>query len=210
MKRFAIYLVLILTTLNDPVAEGQSKYYHRQQPVSGYGIKAGINYAGQSTTNRTAEFKTSGIIGVNAGGYFNYFFLRPVAVQAELLVSGKGSHWKDYYDEAKDFVTYIDLPLLIRYQPIQFLNLHAGPQAGLRLGAKQKDMKTGIQSDIKDYYKTFDFGFVFGAEADLPHNLNITVRYIMGISSATTRVRYVDPWINNLLQVSLGYRLAGR
>ncbi|HQG77573.1 MAG TPA: porin family protein [Bacteroidales bacterium] len=210
MKRLALYLFLVLMTLNDPIAEGQSKYYHRQQPVSGYGIKAGINYAGQSTSNKAAEVSSSEIMGINAGGYFNYFFLGSVAVQAEFLVSGKGSHWKDYYDEAKDIVSYIDLPVMIRYQPIKFMNVHAGPQAGMRLGAKQKDMKTGIKADIKDYYKTFDFGFVFGAEADLPYNLNITLRYIMGISPATTSVRYVDPWMNNLFQISLGCRLAGK
>ncbi len=210
MKRLTFLLAVTLTVFNILVAEGQSKYYRKQQQKSGYGIKAGINYAGQSTTNKAAEFNTSGILGINAGGFFNFFFLRSVAVQTELLVSGKGSHWRDHYDEAKDIVTYIDLPVLIRYQPIDFLNVHAGPQAGFRLGAKQKDMKTGIESDIKDYYHTFDFGLVFGAEADLPYNLNITLRYIMGVSAATTKVRYVDPWMNNLFQLSLGYRLTGR
>jgi len=126
------------------------------------------------------------------------------------MVSGKGSHWQDNYDNEKDIVTYIDLPILLRYQPLNFLNIHAGPQIGLMLNAKQKDMETGIKININDYYQNFDYGFVFGAEANLPNNLNLTLRYIMGLFSATTDIMYVDPWKNNLIQISLGYRITGR
>ncbi len=210
MKRITILLAIILTTLNILVVEGQSRYYRKKQPKLGYGIKAGVNYAGQSTTNKAAEYNTTNILGINAGGYVNYFLLRPFAVQAELMVSGKGSHWQDNYDNEKDIVTYIDLPILLRYQPLNFLNIHAGPQIGLMLNAKQKDMETGIKININDYYQNFDYGFVFGAEANLPNNLNLTLRYIMGLFSATTDIMYVDPWKNNLIQISLGYRITGR
>jgi hypothetical protein len=129
--------------------------------------------------NSGCRYNTTNILGINAGGYVNYFLLRPFAVQAELMVSGKGSHWQDNYDNEKDIVTYIDLPILLRYQPLNFLNIHAGPQIGLMLNAKQKDMETGIKININDYYQNFDYGFVFGAEANIPEFPDLTQRYLM-------------------------------
>jgi hypothetical protein len=210
MKKTLILLTLLLSTTSVLIVEGQSRYYRKKQPKFGYGIKAGINYAGQSTTNKLAEYNLTHIVGINGGGYCNYFLLRQFAVQAELMVSGKGSHWKDTYDDEKDIVTYIDLPILVKYQPAKFVNIHAGPQIGLRLNATQKDMETGTKMNINEYYQTFDYGFVCGVEANLPNNLNLTLRYIFGLFSATTDVMYVDPWKNNLVQLSLGYRIRGR
>jgi hypothetical protein len=71
-------------------------------------------------------------------------------------------------------------------------------------------METGTKMNINEYYQTFDYGFVCGVEANLPNNLNLTLRYIFGLFSATTDVMYVDPWKNNLVQLSLGYRIRGR
>ncbi len=210
MKRKVFLIVLILYSLSIMVAEGQSRYYRKKQPKFGYGVKAGINYAGQSTTNKAAEYDLSNIIGINGGAYCNYFLLKSFAVQSELMISGKGSHWKDAYDNEKDMLTYLDLPILFRYQPLRFLNVHSGPQIGLKLNAKQKDMKTGTRININEYYQPFDYGFVFGVEANLPKNLNFTLRYVLGLFSATTDVMYVEPWKNNLLQFSIGYRIRGR
>lgn len=210
MKKSVFLILLVFLATDCLIVEGQSRYYRKKQPKFGYGIKAGINYAGQSTTNKSAEYDQSSIIGINAGGYCNYFLLKQFAVQAELMVSGKGSHWKDSYDDEKDLVTYLDLPILFRYQPARFINVHAGPQIGFRLNASQKDMESGIKMNINEYYQTFDYGFVMGVEANLPNNLNLTLRYALGLFSATTNVMYVDPWKNNFVQLSLGYRITGR
>ncbi len=74
----------------------------------------------------------------------------------------------------------------------------------------QKDLETGIKTKINDYYKTFDYAIVCGVEANLPNHVNLTVRYILGITSATTDLIYVDKWFNKFLQVSAGFRFSGR
>ncbi len=210
MKKATIIFIFIILTANALILDGQSRYYRKQQPRFGYGVKAGINYAGQSTPNKDAITVQSNIIGINAGGYCNYFLNRQFAVQAELLASGKGSHWKDPYDDEKDLITYIDLPVMLRYQPARFINIHTGPQIGYRVNAAQKDLKTGIKMNINEYYQTFDYAFVIGAEANLPNNINLTLRYARGLFSATTNVMYVDQWKNNFFQLSVGYRIKGR
>jgi len=70
---------------------------------------------------------TRSLVGFHIGGYGNYFILEPLAVQAELLLSQKGSKWSDPYFSGKDRLCYIDIPLLVRFQALEFLNVHADP-----------------------------------------------------------------------------------
>jgi len=215
MKKKVILLILILSTANILIVEGQSRYFRKKQPKLGYGIKAGINYAWQSTTNKEMEDGTYSIVGINAGGYSNYFIRKQFAVQAELMVSGKGSGWKyeesEYVEDIKDILTYIDLPIMIRYQPAKFVNFHAGPQIGIKLNALQRDMEAGTKININEYYLAFDYGALLGVEANLPYNLNLTLRYVYGLFSANnTNFKYHDPWKNNFVQFSIGYRFRGQ
>jgi hypothetical protein len=210
MRKILFLLAFLLLIINESTLNGQSKYYRRSEPKFGYGIKAGVNISTQSTPSKDANYDLRNIIRFNGGGYCNYFFNKFLAVQPELLISGKGVHWKDFYDERKDILTYMDIPLLIRYQPVRVINIHAGPQIGIRLRAMQKDLETGIKTKINDYYKTFDYAIVCGVEANLPNHVNLTVRYVLGITSATTDLIYVDKWFNKFLQFSAGFRFSGR
>ncbi len=179
------------------------------QPGFGAGVKGGVNLATQVTTGSGEGVAVRSLIGFNAGVYGNVFILDFLAIQPELLVSSRGSDWDDPYYNVKDMLMYIDLPLLVRYQPVKYVNIHAGPQFGMLLSAKQQDDDTGEISDIKDWYNSLDMGVAFGAEANLPFRINLTVRYVIGLVSATNDVEYIEPWRNNFLQVSLGYRLIG-
>jgi hypothetical protein len=192
------------------IIEGQSKYYKGAQPKFGYGVKAGINIANQSSHGNDTVTVAKNIIALNAGGYCNYSFNKYVSIQTELMLSGKGSDWEDPYDEMIDLPLYIDIPLLVKYKPVDVINIYAGPQVGCRILATQKDVETGIKSKINDYYNTFEYGLVFGVEANLPNRVNLTIRYVLGLSSATTDVQYIDSWYNNFLQLSVGYRLSGK
>jgi len=179
------------------------------QPKIGAGVKGGVNFATQVTTGTGEGVGVKSLIGFNAGVYGNIFILDFLAVQPELLVSSRGSDWDDPYYNVKDKLTYIDLPLLVKFQPVKYVNIHAGPQFGMLLSAKQEDDDSGDISDIKDWYNAMDIGIVLGAEANLPFKVNLTVRYVIGLVSATNDVEYIEPWRNNFLQVSLGYRIIG-
>lgn len=212
MKKHLLYVFLILMIADISMAFGQPtrNKYRKSQPAFGYGAKAGVNIASQSTTGSDVAIDVKGVVRINAGGYCNYYVNEYLGIQAELLASGKGAHWKDFYDDMKDLLTYVDIPLLIKYQPVSFINIQAGVQAGLRVTAKQKDLKTGIKSDIKDYYNFTDYSLTGGVEANLPNKINLTLRYVYGLTPATNDVQYVDPWKNNLIQFSVGYRFSGR
>jgi hypothetical protein len=212
MKRIPVLFILLFLFTDLTVINGQpGRYnYRKLQPKLGYGIKGGVNIAGQSSSGKDLGTIVKNIPGINLGGYGNYFFLDYLGVEAELLVSGKGAHWKDFYDDMKDILTYIDVPILVKYQPVEFVNIHAGIVAGLRIKATQKDLETGLKTDIRDYYNFIDYGLAGGIEATLPNRINLTLRYIYGLSAATTDVKYIAPWKNNVIQFSAGYRFSGK
>jgi hypothetical protein len=190
-------------------ANAQSRHFKKPQPKLGAGVKAGLNYTSQYTSSAsTVDFKN--IIGINVGAYCNYFLLYFLAIQPELMLSGRGSHWKNQYYNAKDVLTYIDLPILIKYQPVKLFNIHAGPQFGYLVSAMQTDFGNNLKTNIMDYYYKFDLGLAFGVEANFPLNFNLTVRYVLGLNTATTGSQYTEAWKNKFLQISLGYRLLGR
>jgi len=183
------------------------------QPEIGFGVRAGVNISSQSTSVRAENVQTidlNGLLRYNGGVWFNYFIIDRLAIQPELLISGKGANWNDPDYDVKDLLTYIDVPVLIRYQIIDFLNIHAGPEFGHLLRARQKDNATGDIIGINDYYKKSDFGIAVGLEGNLPMKINVTVRYVFGLIPTTTDVQYIDPWYNNFFEISVGYRLFGK
>ena len=178
----------------------------------GLGIKGGANFASQNTSSflPSVEISTSNITGFVGGAYLNYFFGDKSAIQIELLYSRKGSvseilQGGSSVQSNDNKLTYFDIPVLFRWQIIKFLNIHAGPQFSILTKAVTEDGTTS--EDIKDELKNSDFGLIVGAEANLPLRLNITARYIFGL----TDISDVDEikMKNSTFQLTLGIRLIG-
>ena len=180
------------------------------QKKLGAGIKAGINIATQVTSGEAENVDTKALVGFHGGVTVNYFIIDHVAIQVDALISQKGSKWSDLSFSGKDKLSYLDIPVLVRYQVLDFLNLHAGPQFGFLLKATQIPDE-GEKLEVMEYYKSNDIGMVLGAEGNLPLNFNVTLRYIFGLSVVNTEYYYdVDDWKNNVFQLSVGYRLMGK
>jgi hypothetical protein len=201
MKKTLTILVLVLGLIGYSNVSAQSKL--------GAGLKAGINFATQTTEGSGAGVAVSQLLGFNAGAYCNFFILDFLAIQPELLISTRGSDWDDPSYDVKDLLTYIDLPVMVRYQPLKYLNIQAGPQFGYLVKASQKDDISGEVSDINEWYDAIDIGLAFGAELNLPFKVNITARYVLGLIPVTNDVEYIEPWKNNFFQLSVGFRLIG-
>jgi hypothetical protein len=189
---------------------GHSGHFKKDKPKFGAGVKAGLNYSNQYITGGSGSVDFKSIIGINAGAYCNYFFMDFLAIQPELMVSGKGSHWTNQYYDAQYNLTYIDFPVLIRFQPVPLINIQAGPQISYLLIANQKDIGTNLKTNVTGNFYQLDFGLAFGVEANLPYKVNLTVRYVLGLNTATTGTLYTETWNNKYFQVSLGYRILGR
>jgi hypothetical protein len=176
----------------------------------GVGVKGGVSFATQKTSGEGVNVEVKSRLTGHAGAYAHYFILDFLAVQPEILLSMKGSKWDDPYFKGVEKLTYLDIPVLIRFQPFGLLNIHAGPQFGLLVNATNTDDYDGIETDVKEYYKGMDVGLAVGAELNLPYRINVTVRYVLGLTPVTEPGYYVDEWKNNVLQISTGFRIIGK
>jgi hypothetical protein len=172
------------------------------QSISG-GVKAGLNLANQTYSGGGYTSSPSFRPSLHAGGYLTLMFTKHLGLQPEVLYSGEGA--KSGNQSYK--MSYINIPILVRFNVNDLLSFHAGPQVGLLTSAKY-DYGSGTQ-DVKDNFKSSNISLAAGATVDLPFGLNFTLRFIQGISdinntSSSTKVH------NYGLQVSAGYKLFGK
>ena len=136
------------------------------------------------------------------------FYTEKIAIQLEFLYSQKGSVWSDPDYSGDEVVSYIDLPLMARFQAWDLLNIHAGPQFSFLTRAwRMPDDE--VAYSVSEYYDEVDVGLLVGAELNLPIKLNIALRYIEGMIVTTDSRYYPDPWKNRVFQLSLSYAIWG-
>jgi hypothetical protein len=174
----------------------------------GLGIKGGANFANQSAKIFDVDISTSGITGFVGGVYAHWFFGDKIAIQPELLWARKGAELEDPMmtsQTATAKLNYFDIPIVVKWQFIKFLNIHAGPQFSVLTKAVMED---GTDSeDIKEDLKNSDWGLIVGAEANLPLRLNVTARYIFGLKDISD-ISEIE-LKNSTFQLTLGIRLIG-
>ncbi|WP_417238152.1 porin family protein [Bizionia sp.] len=181
-----------------------------------FGVKGGLNLA-----NLVGDFGIYdgyyGVddpemkVGFHIGGVAEVKFSEKFAVQPELLFSNQG--YKSKYDFAgakadyKVNLNYINLPIMVKFFPIDGLSIEAGPQVGFLIAAKDElnDYEISIDPedpdnvDTSDKYKSIDFGMNIGAGYELPSGLFFAARYNIGIS----KVDDVDDGLTGIFSGSL-------
>jgi hypothetical protein len=169
----------------------------------GLGLKAGANFATQNASGVSApDFKTkTGFLG---GVYANVFFGKTIGIQPEVLFSQKGAKISDI--DITNNITYIDIPILLRIRFLKILDAHVGPQFGILASATQEGMLG--DEDFEDMLKNSEVSMVFGAGVNLPLRLNVTARYILGLTDITD-VEDIEIK-NNTFQLTLGFRILGK
>jgi len=195
-----------------------------------WGAKAGLNY---SNLNLSSDGKLVGTnyhpaVGYHLGGYA-LIKLKKISIQPELVYSNQGQYFTTpSYSNLKTTLNYINIPILIKYYLTGSVHLQAGPQFGILVSSKgdlnpiQGGNFAGppvFNQNLKSYLKSTDFSIAVGAGINLAANLNLSVRYNIGItdinknSGGATFSDGLQPSFstayttNQVLQVSLGYRL---
>ncbi len=162
----------------------------------GVGIKAGANFANQSITDISTDSKT-GFLG---GVYAVIAFSEKWGIQPELLYSSQGS---EVPDNVNDF-TYMNIPILLRWKPISFLSIEAGPQFSVLLDAKDQS-----GDSFKDKVNNSDFGLALGATIHLPLGFNGGVRYVWGFTNVSN-VGDDHEVKNTTAQIFVGWTIFGK
>ena len=150
------------------------------------GLKGGVNMASLNGDNLNSDNVTA-----FHGGAYALIKITKLGIQPEMLFSKRGDDQVD--------LGYIDIPVMVKFYLAGGLNVQAGPQFGVLLNAEDSN-----GDDIKGSLKNSDLSAVMGLGWDLPFGLNLTGRYIIGLSD----VNETGPSIKgNTFQLSVGYKL---
>jgi hypothetical protein len=152
------------------------------------GVKGGVNLASLNSD----DSNTDGNVTAYHGGAYGLIKIAKFGIQPEVLFSKRGSEEVD--------LGYLDIPIIAKYYVAGGFNLQAGPQFGVLLNAENDN-----GDDVSDFLKGSDLSAAVGAGLDLPMGLNLTARYIIGISDVNDVGG--DKITNNVFQLSVGYSL---
>jgi hypothetical protein len=114
-----------------------------------------------------------------------------IAFEPEVLFTRRGGRAQDSDEEISFRANYVDVPLLIRFQPQQpgrvTAHLVVGPMLGIRLSAKQSFTVAGTTTteDIKDQTRAGAFSLAAGGGIDVGR-FQLGARYVWGLSRLNT------------------------
>jgi hypothetical protein len=162
------------------------------------GIKGGLNFAKFDATQFGESVK--GKTGFH-GGAFALIKLSKIGIQPELIFSQQGSKVTFDSNEGEGNFDYINIPVMLKLYTVAGINLQLGPQFGFLSRAE-------IDGDnVKSSFKGSDLSLGIGAGWDLPFGLTIDARYNLGLSKIEDNDPAYDAVKNQVIQVSLGYKI---
>lgn len=172
-----------------------------------FGVKGGVNI---SSVSNLYESTTKSRVGFNAGIFANVSVSEKFKIQPEVLYSQKGL----VYPSGKEEYGYLSVPVMFQYNLIEKFYLEAGPEFSFLLSAKDKQNEYSNSSyyysagvyDVKDEYRTFDFGLGFGIGYDIVKNFGINARYITSLTNLYKESDPGDVAKNSAFQIGLFYK----
>jgi hypothetical protein len=170
-----------------------------------FGLKAGANFATQSGSDAVGA-KT--LVGFNGGAFLRLPVAPHISVQPEIMYSGQGASYDGSGGTETDHSHYLNIPILLKFSHGSGFYAETGPQVGFLMSAHAKF--NGNSMDIKQYYNSADFAWVFGVGYKIPMSpIGIDFRYNVGISNVEDRSanNTTGSVRNDVLQLGLTYVL---
>ena len=186
MKRIILVAVALLAVSVDMQAQ-----------LVRFGIKAGINYANQTGSNITVNntnYNTDAITSYHAGLVAELKLTDGFSIQPELLYSTQGATYKNAFEEFKNELGYLSIPVLAKINLNKTVSLDLGPQASFLLSERNN-------FDVNNA-ETFEFGVAGGLSLNLTKRFFIQGRYVLGLTEASKEAEVK----NSVLQISAGFK----
>jgi hypothetical protein len=211
MNTYKIFIILILLVASKSVQAQMDD----NRDVLSFGVKAGLNMSNVWDT-QGQDFVADPKYGLAGGAFVSLPIGKYLGIQPELMISqkgfqGSGSLLGFSYSNTRT-TTFIDVPLLVQFKPIQYFTLLAGPQFSYLL--KEKNVYTFGSNSVQqeEAFNNEDprnniMGFVIGADINI-NMLVISARAAWDFqtnnkNSVSTTPRYK----NQLLQLTVGFRI---
>ena len=167
VKLSAIIALMLLTTAT------YAQEFH-------IGAKAGANLGKIAGVAYKDNFK----LGYQIGGFLEFDFFDKWGLQGEVLFNQSNTEIRNSYKQVWDekfnknkTLDYVSVPVLLKYNPNEFLSLHAGPQFSFLTNSEDSTWENG-----KKLFKDTDFSIVAGLEVKILNPLYVYGRYGWGYS----------------------------
>jgi opacity protein-like surface antigen len=201
--RRVITVALFAIILAPAIAAAQVTTY----PMT-FGIKAGVNASTLSTEDSLLD--TSTIWGAAGGIFTGRNISENVGIQLEALLSQRGAIDNSLgSSETRLRLTYLDVPLTARFGSTTTNDVHfhafTGPQLGINLSAKAKNDFVGVEEDLDEEVKGWDFGWTLGAGVEM-NNISLDARYTLGLTNIDASESSDGSIKNRTFTVLVGYR----
>ncbi len=168
------------------------------------GVRVGIGSTNFSTEDVQRAFTS--LIRPHLGAYYGLKATEKLTVEPGLFYSGKGmTTVNDKNKEFTESLSYVDIPVLVRYALNEDFNVFAGPQVGFLLARKytEESLKLTNTAPVGGY----EIGGVFGVGYQLTAELNLQASYDFGIAP----FKYFQADVNNtVFKLSIGYTLPSK
>jgi hypothetical protein len=166
------------------------------------GVKAGVNFSSINLDN----VASSSITGFQAGVFAGIKFSDKLGVQADVLYSKQGAELTVSNVLQQIDLSYVNVPIVLKYYVFQGLNIQVGPQFGFVINDNIKEILAG-QVDAK----SADVSGVVGLGYDLPLGLRVDARYNFGFSDVLDGIvpgeTNKGDSSNKVFSIAVGYSL---
>ena len=192
-------IVTLMTLISLSVMQGQRVKF---------GVKTGLNIA---TIHGSNVSNSEMIPRAYFGGYLNLDIANKFHFQPELIYSLQGYKMSNYYayNNIKDHLNYINLPLIFQYDVAKKIYVETGPQIGYLCGRKLSYTtnnyfygSSNTSSTDASGLNKIDFGLNIGAGYRINHKFGISSRFFYGI---TNFAGGDDKFKNETIQIGANY-----
>lgn len=200
MKKIAIILLIATAMISAKAQNFQ------------FGIKAGVNFSKESKTEVERDVKDQEHKfrqGLHIGGIVAYTINKQWELEGNLMYSQQG--YKEHissleYNGSTIYSirsNYINLPIAIKFYPLEHFYVELGPQLGFLISKKHKVQGEGnITKYIPLKPNHFDLSLFCGLGYKFSNNIFLEGRYIHGLNNTYKNVALPK---NRNLQFSIGY-----
>lgn len=179
------------------------------------GLKAGFNYS-NVWDEKGDDFRADPLVGFAGGGFVSIPIGKYLGFQPELLLSQKGFKGEGTLLLSKYTLTrrttFIDVPLLLQFKPIEYVSLFLGPQYSYLLRETNTYTYGPNSTEQQNEFENSNvrkniLGFVFGADINIKHFV-LSGRYCYDLQTnngdgSSNIPRYKNRW----LQFTVGVRI---
>ena len=168
------------------------------------GVRAGIGSSNFSNGDVQRAFTS--LIRPHFGAYYGMKVTEKLTVEPGLFYSGKGMTTVNVKNnEFTESLSYVDIPVMVRYALNEDFNVFAGPQAGFLLARNYTEgsVKLTDTAPVGGY----EIGGVFGVGYQMASGINLQASYDFGIAP----FKYFQADVNNtVFKLSVGYTISSK